>query len=95
MQPVRSLTAVSADDGEAPEELDAPEANEADGETGVPADPTAATTPTAPTESTVTEGDFLQHPESQAPQKRRRKAVTPHWEDVLLGVRTNAKRPKK
>lgn len=95
VQPVRSLTAVSADDGEAPEELDAPEANEADGETGAPADPTASTAPTAPTESTVTEGDFLQHPESQAPQKRRRKAVTPHWEDVLLGVRTNTKRPKK
>ncbi|CAM4191389.1 MULTISPECIES: septation protein SepH [Corynebacterium] len=98
VQPVRSLTAVSAGDGEAPEELNAPEANEADGETGAPADPTAPTTPTTPTtptESTVTEGDFLQHPESQAPQKRRRKAVTPHWEDVLLGVRTNTKRPKK
>ncbi|MBL7285406.1 DUF3071 domain-containing protein [Corynebacterium godavarianum] len=95
VQPVRSLTAVSAvsaDDGEAPEERNTPEANEADGETGAPADPTA---PTSPTESTVTEGDFLQHPESQAPQKRRRKAVTPHWEDVLLGVRTNTKRPKK
>ncbi|MDO4685918.1 MAG: septation protein SepH [Corynebacterium sp.] len=26
--------------------------------------------------------------------KRRRKAVTPHWEDVLLGVRTNTKRPR-
>ena len=29
------------------------------------------------------------------PQKRRRKSVTPHWEDVLLGVRTNTKRPKR
>ncbi|AKK02611.1 septation protein SepH [Corynebacterium epidermidicanis] len=39
--------------------------------------------------------DFLQHPEAQArPAKRRRKAVTPHWEDVLLGVRTNTKRPR-
>ncbi|RNE48641.1 septation protein SepH [Corynebacterium alimapuense] len=28
------------------------------------------------------------------PTKRRRKAVTPHWEDVLLGVRTNTKRPR-
>ncbi|MCZ9294804.1 septation protein SepH [Corynebacterium meitnerae] len=42
------------------------------------------------------EGDALHFPEEQAkPQKRRRKAVTPHWEDVLLGVRTNTKRPKK
>lgn len=41
--------------------------------------------------------DFLQHPEAKddKPTKRRRKAVTPHWEDVLLGVRTNTKRPKK
>lgn len=40
--------------------------------------------------------DFLQHPEEQPekPVKRRRKAVTPHWEDVLLGVRTNTKRPR-
>ncbi|MBC3186424.1 DUF3071 domain-containing protein [Corynebacterium sp. zg-331] len=29
-----------------------------------------------------------------APVKKRRKAVTPHWEDVLLGVRTNTKRPR-
>ncbi|ALP34694.1 Hypothetical protein CpN1_2057 [Corynebacterium pseudotuberculosis] len=40
--------------------------------------------------------EFLQHPDQQpkAPSKRRRKAVTPHWEDVLLGVRTNTKRPR-
>ncbi|GAB3597645.1 hypothetical protein CFAEC_03640 [Corynebacterium faecale] len=30
-----------------------------------------------------------------APRNRRRKAVTPHWEDVLLGVRANTRRPKK
>lgn len=41
------------------------------------------------------EGEFLQAPdETEKPQKRKRKAVTPHWEDVLLGVRTNTKRPK-
>lgn len=41
------------------------------------------------------EEDFLQHPEGeQKPAKRRRKAITPHWEDVLLGVRTNTKRPR-
>lgn len=33
--------------------------------------------------------------DDDAPRNRRRKAVTPHWEDVLLGVRTNTKRPKK
>lgn len=42
------------------------------------------------------EEDFLQNPDpKQRPSKRRRKAVTPHWEDVLLGVRANTKRPKK
>lgn len=43
----------------------------------------------------VVEGDFLRHPgEEEQPTQRRRKAVTPHWEDVLLGVRTNQKRPR-
>lgn len=31
----------------------------------------------------------------EQPAKRRRRAVTPHWEDVLLGVRANTKRPRK
>lgn len=91
-QPVRSLTAVNASRGEdafVPEddydEYDALEAaererEEADTQEG----------------STVVEGDFLRHPdEEEQPQQRRRKAVTPHWEDVLLGVRTNTKRPKR
>ena len=41
--------------------------------------------------------DFLLHPndESDAPRsKRKRKSVTPHWEDVLLGVRTNPRKKK-
>lgn len=41
--------------------------------------------------------EFLQHPDPEQeprPSKRRRRAVTPHWEDVLLGVRTNTKRPR-
>ena len=47
-------------------------------------------------DSVVAEGDFLRHPDGDnQPQQRRRKAVTPHWEDVLLGVRTNTKRPRK
>ena len=47
-------------------------------------------------ESELDGDDFLQHPEEESnkPTKRRRKAVTPHWEDVLLGVRTNTKRPR-
>ncbi|EEI17604.1 septation protein SepH [Corynebacterium lipophiloflavum] len=52
--------------------------------------------PPAPEDSAVVEGDFLRHPDGdEQPQQRRRKAVTPHWEDVLLGVRTNTKRPRK
>ncbi|WP_231699764.1 MULTISPECIES: septation protein SepH [Corynebacterium] len=38
---------------------------------------------------------FLQNPPAQPSErekKKRRKAVTPHWEDVLLGVRTNPKK---
>ncbi|AWB83622.1 septation protein SepH [Corynebacterium liangguodongii] len=79
VQPVRSLTAVEP-------------AEEAAAE---PADETAAkaTEPAATTE--IAEGDFLRHPDDgQQPSARRRKAVTPHWEDVLLGVRTNTKRPR-
>lgn len=41
------------------------------------------------------DNEFLQHPNSEAPKKRRRKATTPHWEDVLLGVRANTKRPRR
>ena len=40
--------------------------------------------------------DFLQNPDPEPkPAKRRRKAVTPHWEDVLLGVRSSTKRPRE
>lgn len=38
--------------------------------------------------------DFLLHPAGEQGKKRRRKAVTPHWEDVLLGVRTNPKKKR-
>lgn len=44
------------------------------------------------------EGDhFLLHPaddNDDRKTKRKRKAVTPHWEDVLLGVRTNPRKKK-
>ena len=41
--------------------------------------------------------DFLLHPSDEQDDrktKRKRKAVTPHWEDVLLGVRTNPRKKK-
>lgn len=39
--------------------------------------------------------EFFQNPDpAPKPSKRRRKAVTPHWEDVLLGVRASTKRPR-
>ncbi|WKD58923.1 septation protein SepH [Corynebacterium caspium] len=69
--------------------------------------PTDLTTPTTPTTNTQqstsettdfpTPEDLLQNPDPEkiAGASRRRKAVTPHWEDVLLGVRTNTKRPRK
>ena len=38
--------------------------------------------------------DFLLHPTEEQGKKRRRKAITPHWEDVLLGVRTNPKKKR-
>ncbi|QGU03991.1 septation protein SepH [Corynebacterium comes] len=40
--------------------------------------------------------EAVESPETaeKAPARRRRKAVTPHWEDVLLGVRANTKRPR-
>lgn len=86
VQPVRSLTAVEdprrdgGDTGGAGEAADL-------GDTAEIAGLAEA--------AEVTEGDFLRHPdEADAPAKRRRKAVTPHWEDVLLGVRTNPKKPR-
>ncbi len=54
-------------------------------------------TPPAPAEAGEASGgeEPEQATEPQAkPVKRRRKSVTPHWEDVLLGVRSNTKRPR-
>lgn len=86
VQPVRSLTAVEdprRDGGGA-------------GGAGEAADPGDTAEIAGLAEAAeVTEGDFLRHPdEADTPAKRRRKAVTPHWEDVLLGVRTNPKTPR-
>ncbi|PMC63833.1 DUF3071 domain-containing protein [Corynebacterium tuscaniense] len=79
-QPVRSLSAVAVN-----YEQDAPAAPAEQGQQMHHAQP-----------DLFAEGDVLHIPEEHVkPKKRRRKAVTPHWEDVLLGVRTNTKRPKK
>jgi len=88
-QPVRSLSAHTAYEPE-PEYVE----DEAYPQDNIPhEEENLSVTQTQPNE--FAEGDFLQNPEpEEKPQKRRRKAVTPHWEDVLLGVRTNTKRPK-
>lgn len=91
VQPVRSLTSVSR--GTRYEEaMPAHELRNFEPDSEIDGPDTAEL-------ETVTDSaeEFLQHPESATgdkPVKRRRKAVTPHWEDVLLGVRTNTKRPK-
>ena len=92
-QPVRSLSAVRADtDGDDADGADAVAAADAD----VTELPVEGNPEVVDTRDDVLEGDFLRHPgEDEQPKKRRRKAVTPHWEDVLLGVRTNTKRPKR
>lgn len=86
-QPVRSLSAVRPDGvGDDADEADA----------DVTELPVEGNPQVVDTRDDVLEGDFLRHPdEDEQPKKRRRKAVTPHWEDVLLGVRTNTKRPKR
>lgn len=77
-----------------------PQSNRSDevGAPGVPGAPDTQATPPAGDDSPAERGDrgdneFLMHPDAKAAKpKRKRKAVTPHWEDVLLGVRTNPKK---
>lgn len=85
LQPVRSLTAVSRG---------YMNNSPAESET----EKTLDDLPAVGGEDAAEEDEFLRHPEAreqEPPAQRRRKAVTPHWEDVLLGVRTNTKRPRK
>ncbi|MBF4547875.1 DUF3071 domain-containing protein [Corynebacterium afermentans subsp. lipophilum] len=93
-QPVRSLSAVRADvSDDDPTSATGPQAAP---EADVTELPVEGNPEVVDTRDDVLEGDFLRHPdEDEQPKKRRRKAVTPHWEDVLLGVRTNTKRPKR
>ena len=97
-QPVRSLSAVRADASDDVSDYDPTSATgpQAAPEADVTELPVEGNPEVVDTRDDVLEGDFLRHPdEDEQPKKRRRKAVTPHWEDVLLGVRTNTKRPKR
>lgn len=97
-RPVRTLTPLDGgaadqdfddheDAGDAPEARGARDARPADDAEGAE---------DGPAEAEGEEDSFLRHPDAEdKPSKRRRRAVTPHWEDVLLGVRTNTKRPRK
>ncbi len=70
------------------------EASRGAGEKDAPA--SAAEPDAAQDKDSAVDEDFLQNPDPEPkPTKRRRKAVTPHWEDVLLGVRANTKRPRE
>ena len=96
IQPVRTLTSVGGgqypgDDGGDHEDSgdDDRRADERENAPDGQADPTDADDDVA-----AAEGETGRAPED-APRNRRRKAVTPHWEDVLLGVRANTRRPKK
>lgn len=96
VQPVRTLTSVSR--GERYEEDLDTDPSEFEDFRDDMLRPDRETEPvasdgSAEDDETVEGEEFLQNPEP-APTKRRRKAVTPHWEDVLLGVRTNTKRPR-
>ncbi|MBZ8176331.1 DUF3071 domain-containing protein [Corynebacterium sp. 3HC-13] len=105
VQPVRTLTPISRwdDDRAASETMvtnaESPEedSSEAESEDLSPTERTRDDIPAVKDSQEITEGeDLLQHPDPEHnPTKRRRRAVTPHWEDVLLGVRANTKRPRK
>lgn len=94
-QPVRSLSAVATG---RPHLVSAEsEAEQTRDDLMAIDDSTSAPTDTQEPTTEVSGDDFAQHSQDEHKQggKRRRKAVTPHWEDVLLGVRTNTKRPRK
>ncbi|WP_448854180.1 septation protein SepH [Corynebacterium frankenforstense] len=95
-RPVRTLTPLDGGAGDQDfddhEDAQGPAREDRGGREPRPADAEAEDRP----EEADEEGSFLRHPDPEdKPSKRRRRAVTPHWEDVLLGVRTNTKRPRK
>lgn len=96
IQPVRTLTSVRGGHYPGDDGSDYKDAGEDDRRTDEHGDiPDGQTDPTdADDDVTAAEGETGRATE-EAPRNRRRKAVTPHWEDVLLGVRANTRRPKK
>lgn len=74
---------------------DIPVVADGDGTADETSDRTDRTDTEQANDDPANDNEFLQHPDSEAPKKRRRKATTPHWEDVLLGVRANTKRPRR
>lgn len=76
-------------------ERDADDANDADGAGDADVAADAADSAEGREGGSSADDEFFQNPEpAPKPTKRRRKAVTPHWEDVLLGVRASTKRPR-
>lgn len=85
VQPVRTLTSVgrgSRYEETVEDSFDDEDTRPTSGGTGIEAVPDEI------------EGEDTDRAPEERPTRRRRKAVTPHWEDVLLGVRTNTKRPR-
>lgn len=96
VQPVRSLTSIGGN-GRYYEDLAEEPGEPAEDETPVERtrdDIAVVREPEDASETAEAEEELREPEPEQAPAKRRRRAVTPHWEDVLLGVRTNTKRPK-
>lgn len=87
IQPVRTLTSIGGN-------RYAEDVEDADNDDAFSLDDTHDI-PTVTEESDHDGAALPPHTAENAPKSRRRKAVTPHWEDVLLGVRANTKRPKK
>ncbi|ALC05279.1 hypothetical protein CDES_04165 [Corynebacterium deserti GIMN1.010] len=94
IQPVRTLTSIGSRDDRDDRDNDDLESDEYNDETDVFDTVTEGNVTESITES-ATESGTEETETTEAPRNRRRKAVTPHWEDVLLGVRANTKRPKK
>lgn len=97
VQPVRSLTSVSR--GTRYEEaIPAHRQEELGEDASAPGEEDVELThDSTPEDEGGDDDSLLQNPEpgeDSRPKKRRRKAITPHWEDVLLGVRSNTKRPR-
>lgn len=74
-----------------------PDSNKDAGTTaGSDADTNASHSTAKSDDADAADKDFLQNPSAESkPKNRRRRAVTPRWEDVLLGVRSNTKRPRE